>query len=162
MKKHFNVAVISLLTLTLAACSFSAGTKKDLATGLSYTYNGFGVSEVYFVGPDNTPLKSNEVPVGTTVAVVIQGIENYTLKDEKAFPGLSLKVTDEQGTSVLNNDDLFASGEGYSPTDAGVLRGTVTVGDPMVAGKTYHVTLQAWDKNNTESKITAEVDIVVK
>lgn len=159
MKKHLIIPALAVLAM---ACTFSAGVKKDLTTGLFYSNNGLSVSEVYFVGPDNTPLSSNKVAVGTTVAIVIQGIENYELKDGKAFPGLSLSVTDDAGTAVLSNDDLFAGGEGYSPTDASVLRGTVTVGDPMVAGKTYHVKLNAWDKNKKESTITAEIDIVVE
>jgi hypothetical protein len=159
MKKYLIIPVLSVLVF---ACNFSAGIKKDLVTGLFYSNNGLSVSEVYFVGPDNTPLKSNKIAVGTSVAVVIQGIGNYELKDDKAFPGLSLTVTDDQGKAVLNNDDLFAGGEGFSAADAGVLRGTITVGDPMVAGKTYHLKLNVWDKNKKENTITAEVDIVVE
>lgn len=158
MKKY----LIPALAVLVIACNFSAGVKKDLVTGLYYTNNGLSVSEAYFVGPDNTPLKSNKVAVGTTVAVVIQGIENYELKDDKAFPGLSLTVTDDQGNAIMNNDDLFAGGEGFSTADAGVLRGTITVGDPMVSGKTYHLKLNVWDKNKKENTITAEVDIVVE
>jgi hypothetical protein len=150
------------MILILAGCNFSAGVNKDLITGLYYSNNGFSVSGVYFVGPDNTPLKSNRVSIGTSIAIVIEGIENYVMKDEKAFPGLSLTVTDDQGGTVLNNDDLFAEGEGYSSTDASILRGTLTVGDPMVAGKTYHVKLNVWDKNKKENTITAEIDIEVE
>jgi len=150
------------MILIFTGCNFSAGVNKDLVTGLSYSNNGFSVSNVYFVGPDNTPLKSNKVAVGTMVAIVIEGIENYELKDEKAFPGLSLTVTDDQGATVLSNDDLFADNAGYSTTDAAILRGTLTVGDPMVAGKTYHVKLNAWDKNKMENTITAEIDVDVE
>lgn len=155
------ISILSVVVLVVA-CNFSAGVNKDLVTGLYYSNNGFSLSGVYFVGPDNTPLKSNKVALGTTVAIVIEGIENYQLKEEKAYPGLSLNVTDEQGNVALNNDDLFADGAGYSAADAAILRGTLTVGDPMVAGKTYHVKMVAWDKNNKENTITAEVDIVVE
>lgn len=159
MKNHFIIPVLAVLVMS---CNFSAGVNKDLTTGLFYSNNGLSVSEVYFVGPDNTPLNSNKVTVGTKVAIVIEGIENYELIDGKAFPGLSISVTDEQGNAVLSNDDLFDGGEGYTPADASVLRGTVTVGDPMIAGQTYHVKLHAWDKNKNESTITAEIDIVVE
>jgi predicted small secreted protein len=117
--------IISLLLITSAlvwsACNFSAGTNKDLGTGLSYTYNGFTVAEVVLAGPDNTAM-----------------------------------------TAVINETDLFAGGEGYPATDAAILRGTVTVGDPMVAGETYHVKMRIWDKNKPENELTAEVDLVVK
>ena len=159
MKQLLSLSVMSVLLL---ACNFSAGVKKDLLTGLYYSNSGLTVSEVYFVGIENTPLKSNKVTIGAELAIVMQGIENYELKDGKAFPGLSLTVTDDQGEAILNNDDLFAGGKGYSPADAAVLRGFFTVGTPMEVGKTYHVKLNAWDKNKKENTITAEVDIVVE
>jgi hypothetical protein len=158
--KKFYITWLAVLSLT--ACNFSAGTKKDLSTGLSYSYNGFTVGEAYFVGPDNKPLGSNEVAVNTTVAIVLQGIENYVLENDRAFPGLSMSVTDKDGNTVLGNSDLFEGGDGYSAADASILRGTVTVGDPMVSGETYHVKMRVWDKKKPESEITAEIDIVVQ
>jgi len=161
MKKITSLLLIAS-ALVWCACSFSAGTNKDLNTGLSYTYNGFTVEEVVMAGPDNQAMSNNEVQLGTQVAIVVQGLTNYTLKDDKAFPGMMLSVTDKQGIAVINEADLFAEGEGYSATDAAILRGTVTVGDPMVAGETYHVKMRIWDKIKPENELTAEVDLVVK
>jgi hypothetical protein len=69
----------------LQACSFSAGTKKDLVTGLSHSYHGFTVDEVLLVGPENTVVNSNKVALDSEIAIVAQGISNYELKDGKAF-----------------------------------------------------------------------------
>lgn len=160
--KKIIVLLLATSALVWSACNFSAGTKKDLGTGLSYTYNGFTVEEVVLAGPDNLAMSNNEVLLGTQVAIVVQGLTNYTLKDDKAFPGMMLSVTDKQGIAVINEADLFAEGEGYSATDAAILRGTVTVGDPMVAGETYHVKMRIWDKIKPENELTAEVDLVVK
>lgn len=146
----------------LSACNFSAGTKKDLATGLSYSYNGFAVSEVYFVDAENIPKGTNEVDLNSNVALVVQGIENYTLVDEKAYPGMSLFVADKEGNNVIGETDLFESNIGYSAADASVLRGTITIGEPMVSGETYHVNLKVWDKHNPENTISVEIDLVVK
>ena len=89
-------------------------------------------------------------------------IENYTLKDGKAFPGLSLLVTDASGTDILNETDLFASyTEGVSPEDAAVLRGSVTVGNPMKSGETYHCKMRVFDKNS-DAEITSELAFEVK
>jgi hypothetical protein len=131
-------------------------------TGLSYSYNGFSVEEVFFVDPDNNAKNNNEVQLNTSVAIAFQGIGNYELKDGKAFPGLMLSVTDKQGVVIINEPDLFANSEGYSATDASVLRGTITIGDPMKIGETYHVTMRVWDKNKLENELTAELDMVVK
>jgi hypothetical protein len=161
MKKIGQLFLVSGMLLS-GACNFSAGTNKDLMTGLSFNYYGFGVENVLLVGPDNTAMTNNEVGLNTQVAVVAQGITNYTLKDDKAFPGLMLSVTDSKGGAIINEADLFANTEGYSATDASALRGTITVADPMKSGETYHVMMKVWDKNKIENEITAEVDIVVK
>jgi hypothetical protein len=159
--KTLNVFVFLASIVLLQACSFSAGTNKDLITGLSHSYNGFTVDEVLLVGPDNTVVTSNKVALDSEIAIVAQGIANYELKDGKAFPGLMLTVTSEQGEAIVNEADLFEQTEGYSPEDASALRGTVTVGSPMKSGSTYHMKMHVWDKNKPENVITAEVDLVV-
>jgi hypothetical protein len=73
-----------------------------------------------------------------------------------------LSLTDKTGSSILNEADLFANSGGYSEADAAVLRGSVTVGDPMKSGETYHLKMRVWDKTKPENELTAEVDIVVK
>jgi hypothetical protein len=161
MKKIYYLTLV-VYPIVLCACSFSAGTNKDLLSGLSYSYNGFAVDEVLLVGPDNKAMTNNEVQFGTEVAIVIQGLTNYEMKDETAFPGLMLSVTDKNGAQVFGADDLFEGGQGYSAADAAILRGTITVGDPMKSGETYNLKVRAWDKNKPENELTAEVDIVVK
>lgn len=153
---------IALSAFFLTSCNFSVGTRKDLMTGLGYSYNGFAVEDVKLVGPDGVAKKDNKVPINTKVAIVVQGLTNYVLKDDMAFPGIELVMTDKEGNVVMSNDDLFAESTGYSPADASVLQGTITAGDPMKAGETYHIMMRVWDKNKIENTLTAEVDIVVE
>jgi len=160
MKKTLSASWLTVMFLS--ACNFSAGTKKDLTTGLSYSYNGFGVTEVYFVDADNIPKGTNEVELNSEVAIVVQGIENYTLVDEKAYPGMSLYVTDKNGNQIIAESDMFESNIGYSAEDASVLRGTITIGEPMVAGETYRTELKIWDKNKPENTIAVSLDLRVK
>jgi hypothetical protein len=152
---------LALIALVWCSCEFSAGTKKDLRTGLSVSNKGFSLEDSYLVGPDNTRKADNKVPLNSTVAIVVQGIDHYVLKDGKAFPGLMLTVTDKDGKPVIDEQDLLAEYNGVAETDAAVLRGTVTVGEPMRSGETYHVKMRVWDKNKFENEITAEVDIDV-
>lgn len=161
MRKHYFFIIIAC-ALTMSACNFSAGTKKDLATGLAYTYKGFTVENVLLVGPDNVAMSNNEVQLNTKIALVTQGLANYELKDGKAFPGLMLSLSDQAGNFIINEADLFAGNEGYSPADAAVLQGLVTVGNPMKSGETYRVKIRVWDKNKADNELTAEVDVVVK
>jgi hypothetical protein len=146
-----------------SACNFSVGTNKDLATGLSYSYNGFRVERVVPVGADNTVMGNNEVVLNTQVAIVVEGLNNYELKGDKAFPGLMMTVTDKSGVAVISEADLFSeSKEGYSAADASVLRATITIGNPMVSGETYHAKIRIWDKVKPENELTAEIDLKVK
>jgi hypothetical protein len=152
-----------IVVMMFTSCSFSAGVKKDLATGLSSSYNGFAIESISVVDADNKSLSSNEVTLDSKFSIVFEGIENYELKNEKAFPGLSLQVTDVEGKDVINESDLLASyTDGVSTTDASVLSGSVTVGNPIVSGKTYHCKVCIFDKNKAESEIVADMDFKVK
>ncbi|MCS6973920.1 MAG: hypothetical protein N2044_00115 [Cyclobacteriaceae bacterium] len=159
--KTSSYIFLTAVVLGITACSFSAGTKSDLKTGLSYSYYGLSLDEVYFVGPENTPLSSNEAEYGTSVALVAQGIGNYILEDNKAFPGLSLTVTGENGTLVLDEPDLLAETDGLPAEDAAILRGSLTIGDPMEPGKTYTMKIKIWDKKKPENRIEAQVPVKV-
>ena len=160
--KKITAILFVLGALVWCSCEFSAGKKKDFNTGLSISNDGFTVEDSYLVGPDNTTKADNKVPLNSTVAIVLEGIGNYELKDGKAYPGLMLTVTDAAGNAVLDEPDLLANSDGFSPADAAVLRGTVTVGNPMRSGETYHVKMRVWDKNKFENEIIAEVDIDVQ
>jgi hypothetical protein len=174
ISKNFVSAILVCLPFLLASCggssdknggfSFSAstGVKMDLSTGTKTSYSGFSVEEIYIVDAEDNSLSNNEIPLDTKFSIVYQGIANYTLKDGKAFPGLSMQVTDAAGNFVLNEADLFSnSTEGYSTEDASVLRGTVTVGTPMQSGETYHCKIRVFDKNS-EAEIVSELDFTVK
>lgn len=140
----------------------SAGVKLDANTGTKTHYSGFEVESIYIVNDEDKPLKNNEIPLNSKFSIVYEGLKNYTLKNGKAVPGLSLQVTDAAGKDILNEADLFASSpEGFSETDASVLRGSVTVAEPMKAGQTYHCKIRAFDKNG-EAEIISELDFKVK
>lgn len=159
--KSISLFLLACCALFVTACNFSAGTNKDLSTGLSYSYYGFSVEKVVLVDSENSIKSDNEVVMNSKVAIAVEGLSNYTLKDNKAYPGLQLLVTDKQGSAVVNETDLFSDTEGYPAEDAAFLRGTVTIGEPMKAGETYHVKVRIWDKNKTDNELTAEVDLVV-
>lgn len=160
--KTLTSLFLALGTLVWCSCEFSAGKKKDFTTGLFVSNDGFTFDEAYLVGPDDTRKGDNKVPMNSTIAIVIEGIGNYEIKDGKAFPGLMLTVTDKEGKAVLDEQDLLANYHGFAPTDAAILRGTVTVGNPMRSGETYHVKMRVWDKNKFDNEIIAEVDIEVQ
>jgi hypothetical protein len=166
--KIFKPALVVLLTPILlssvifAGCSFSKGTKKDLLTGLSFSYNGFIIQDVLLIDPANKRMTDNKVQINTRMAIVALGLNNYGLKDGKVFPGMMLLVTDQKGTQVLKADDLFAGDQGHPPAEASELRGDITIAKPMVAGQTYHVKARIWDKVKADNEVNIETDLVVQ
>jgi hypothetical protein len=167
-----STCILAITLLLVTGCSntgkdgfsigFSKGVKADLSTGAKTTYSGFAVENVYVVDAEDNQLSDNEVPLDSKFSIVYEGIENYSLKEGKAFPGLSLQVTDETGADVLNEADLFSSyTEGFEVETASVLRGTVTVGNPMQAGKTYQCKIRVFDKQS-DAEIVTTLEFKVK
>jgi hypothetical protein len=159
MKKLVTFAVSIILA---TSCNFSAGVNKDFGTGLSYEYNGFKVEAVAFVNSSNERAQNNEVSLNTQVAIVAEGLANYELKDGKAYPGLSLSVKDKSGNAVIEEADLFSGSEGFSADQASIIRGSITVGEPMESGSTYDVLMRIWDKNKPENQVMVTMELVVK
>mgnify|MGYP003623429965 FL=1 len=107
MKK---LATFVLLAAILTGCSFSKGVKTDLTTGLTYSYNGFGIKDAVVLCNDS-PVKGKTYPEGSILKIELHGVKNYTMEDEKAYPGCSILVTDEDGNVTLKNDDIFENVE---------------------------------------------------
>jgi predicted small secreted protein len=161
MKKQLIITMI-LGCLVLGGCNFSKGTKTDLRTGLSFSYNGFIVRDMLLIDAANKRMTDNKVQINTQIAIVALGLNNYGIKDGKVFPGMMLLITDKKGAPVLKADDLFANDQGHPPAAAAELRGDITIAKPMVAGETYHVKVHIWDKVKADNKVDADVDLVVQ
>ncbi|SEO47154.1 hypothetical protein SAMN05192574_108204 [Mucilaginibacter gossypiicola] len=157
----FLAALIILCCIILAGCNFSRGVKTDLITGLKISYKGFGVQDAILLDAGGKKINSNKVQLNTKIAIAALGVEHYGLKDGKAYPGLSLLVTDKNGKTLLNAADLFENTEGYAPAQAAQLQGTITVGSPMASGQSYHVKMHIWDKVTPTNEINADVDLIV-
>jgi hypothetical protein len=159
-QKQILAAMLSILLLS--SCNFSKGVKKDLTTGLSTSYNGFAVDDVYLT-VDGNKLSSNKVTLGKEILVVANGVENYGEKDGKVFPGCSILLTDKAGKEILNLADAFADmKDGVESSKASMLNATLNTGNPMVAGETYHLKTRFYDKLKTESEIVSDIDIVMQ
>jgi hypothetical protein len=161
MKK--NQFLIAALAIVLYSCSggFSKGVKKDLSTGLSTSYNGFAVDDVYLT-VDGNKISSNKVSLGKQILVVANGVDYYEEKSGKVFPGCSILLTDKTGTAILNIADAFAEmKDGFEPNKASMLNATINTGNPMVVGETYHLKTRFYDKQKITSEIVSEVDLVM-
>jgi hypothetical protein len=155
-------SMFAFVLVAIVAIGCSTGTRKDLVSGMSISYNGFSVGEAQLVNGQDQVTTSNEVSMNEQIAIVVNDIENYEEKEGRVFPVLDLIVTDKDGNVALEGNDILANEEGYLPADGAVLRGTITVGNPMKSGETYHAKMTITDKLKTSNVITVEVDLVVK
>ena len=134
----------------------------DSETELSTGTQGFTVEQVYIIDGNDKKISNSEIALNSKVSIVYEGIKNYTLKNGKAFPLLSIQVIDNNQKTIISEADLMASHtDGLSEEDASVLRATITVGDPMKAGK-YICSVQVVDKSNTNSTILSTWQFEVK
>ena len=139
-----------------------AGTKLNHGTEMTTSYNGLTLENVYIVDGDDNKITTSEVALNSKFSIVYDGVKNYTLKDGKAFPVLSIQVIDNNQVTVIQEADLLAHyKDGLSEADASVLRATITVGEPMKPGK-YICSVQVIDKNNTDSAILSTWEFDVK
>jgi hypothetical protein len=153
------------VAIILFSCSggFSKGVKKDFTTGLSASYNGFSLEDIYLTSTDNKRLSSNALSLGSPISIMANGVEHFTEKDGKVFPGCTIILSDKAGKEILNLPDAFSEmKEGTTKQEATVLRAQLNTGDPMVKGETYHLKARFFDKNNKENEIIATVDLLMK
>jgi hypothetical protein len=159
---HTIAACLAILFLT--SCHFSVGTSKDLNTGLSVSYNGFKIENAYLVNSLNKPLNSNKIPLDSGFAILVRGVENYTLKNGKAYPGCELTIYDKIGKSLGTAPDLMAdiAKNGLDPAGATTLSATLTLHEPFKRGEKYHITARFFDKENKKNEIKTNVDVVLQ
>jgi predicted small secreted protein len=164
MKKTVLFIVSVQVAMLLGACNFSKGVKKDLATGLSTSYNGFSVEDAYLAeGEEANKVSTNTLALGSKILIVVTGVGNYTVKDGRVFPGCTIILKDAAGKEILNLPDAFADQkDGQPEKEASTLKATLTTGDPMVVGQTYHFSAVFFDKLKKESTIATSVDVIMK
>ncbi len=162
MKK---LLLLSLLAAALYGCKggFSKGTKIDMTTGLSASYNGFSLEDIYLAtGENDTRISSNKVTLNSKISILATGVDRFTETNGMVFPGCTIILTDTSGKEILHIDDAFSNmKQGTSKETARLLRAVLTTGAPMLVGETYHLQTRFFDKGNKDSEIVAGVDLLV-
>jgi hypothetical protein len=148
------------LTLIISSCQFSKGVKKDLNTGLSASYNGLAIDDIFLADDSGNRLSKNEIKLGAKVWVVASGVDYFTEKEGKVFPGCQIMLTDRNKHEILNLPDAFAGmTNGTTAAEAKTLQAKLSTGQPMVSGATYHLFVRFYDKKDKEKDIVSDVDL---
>ncbi|PKP13920.1 MAG: hypothetical protein CVU08_02865 [Bacteroidetes bacterium HGW-Bacteroidetes-3] len=145
------------------SCQYSEGVKIDMATGLSTSYNGLTIDDIYLADENGNRLGDNKIIMGSKLAIVATGVDYFMEKDGKVFPGCNILLTDKTGEEILNLPDAFAEMvNGTTASEAKILQASLNTGDPMIVGETYHLYVRFYDKNKKENEIMANVDLLMK
>lgn len=157
-----SLLLLSFLSILFYSCQFSKGVKKDLNTGLTASYNGFSMDDIFLTNGDRNRLSNNKIVLGTKLLVIATGVTHYVEKNGRVFPGCTIILTDKNKKELLNLPDAFEDmKEGTLAKQAETLQAQLATGSPMVVGETYHLSVRFFDKNKKENEIVANVDIVV-
>lgn len=156
-----QLALLALAAALLWSCNFSKGVKKDLITGLYYSYNGFTVGEVSAYNGYDERLTSNSLPEMSVLKIYFNEIGNFTLVDSLVNYGCELTVTDTAGKVMMQYDDIFEKTGKVSASDARYSQIWVILANPIKAGNTYLVKANLFDKNKPENHINVEMNVRV-
>ena len=63
MKKTSFISI--LIALVFTGCNFSVGTKSDLISGLSYSWNALNAETIYFVNQEDQSITNKQVTWNT-------------------------------------------------------------------------------------------------
>lgn len=147
------------LAFCITACSGkkSAGVKKDFNTGLTSTYSNMEPGSALLM-MNNEVLNHTDIPIGESFVLINENVTGMTVKDGKVSAGCSLRISDENGTVLLEEKDLFAGNDVFAKEDATRLKCTVNTGSPMEWEKKYKIQVVFWDKYG-DGKIVNECTI---
>jgi len=129
-------------------------------SSIKVTKEGLDFDEVYTMSNKTKKvITDNQAGFNETILFLFQGLKGYTLKGTKVEVGLKLKVTDNNGVIIVENDDAFAN----QTIDENILKSgissTLILSKGIVANPlTWEV--EIWDKNS-EAKLKAETQISI-
>jgi hypothetical protein len=98
---------------------------------------------------------------GVKLQMGLRNIHGLSIKDDKSFPGISMRVLDKAGKEVLNYADLLAEyKDGILKDEAKYFVVSLTIGAPMAENETYTWSVRVWDKN-AKNDFVIEVPLTV-
>ena len=148
-----------ILILLVFGCNHKVGIKKNLETGLTATYKYMEPQKLLLVMNEEV-INHTDIPIGEKFVVVNEDVEGLVSKNGKVKVGCHLKITDKSGQVLLEEKDLFAGNDEFSPENARMLKCTVTTGEPMKWEENYDVFVGFWDKQGggrIDNKVTIKI-----
>lgn len=138
------------------------GAMLDLDTDLQTGFKTFQLNDVYINDGDNNRITDCKLAPGSKFSVIFDGVGNFSLKDGKVYPKLSIMLHGGHDNIMIHEDDLFGDQpDCFLPEEATVLRATVNVSEPITRGE-YFLSITVTDQNNKDANIISTWSFNVK
>ena len=125
---------------------------ENIRNDISVKANGLNVQQAFLMFEDGRLVpQDNKVEVGQKVNLRLI-IEGWEAKEGKVMLGASEKISTNEGTVILDEQDLFGSyPEGVNVADAGVITLSAIITRVDKLFKYFEVAYRVWDKRTDES-----------
>lgn len=124
-----------------------------------------GIDELYLFSDNNKKaITDNVITFGDNIHLIFEGVKEFSEKDNKIFPGLSLEIKDGKNEEILFYEDLFKEFES-SGIDAESFKDRVSANFWFKGAEANNpLTLEAklWDKLSGDKYISAETMLTLK
>jgi hypothetical protein len=129
------------------------GSMLDLNTDLQTGFAAFHLADVYIIDGSDNRITNGNIGAKTKFSIVYEGLGNFSLKDGKVYPKLSIILRGGHDNIMIEENDLLSEyTDGFSPQDVSVLRATVDVSEPITHGE-YFLSITVTDQNNKDANI---------
>lgn len=120
--------------------------------------------EIYLFSMErNIVIPDNRMKFNENTYLIFEGLSGFKEENGVVFPGLSLKATDNEGTKILDYEDLFAdySKDGLAVTDFNKRISSSFILNGTTFKNPFHCVFTIWDKKS-DAKIMSTVDLIVE
>lgn len=144
---NIRAVLIICCVFALISCTNSDahGWKKNPLTGLVTWYDGIKPERSFLIMNDQI-WHYNAVPLGESLELINTGVKGLVNKEGKSSIGCSLTISDNNGTVILKEEDLYKEKENFTQEEIGSLRCKISTGSPMTREELYQIKVVFWDK----------------
>lgn len=144
-----NTVIFFFAACLLFLFGCTAGVDSNSSTRLRITNFRLSYHEMYLAS-DGKRLNTFRCSPAENVRLIITGLTGFEATGNRIYPGISVKVTDQQGRILVNTPDLFTeSGSKGLPADSISHRIEIhmPVDSSFIQGCNYLCRIRIWDKS---------------
>ncbi|MES2590188.1 MAG: hypothetical protein V4622_14515 [Bacteroidota bacterium] len=129
---------------------------------IEITTSNLEYQEVYLFSEDKT-VTDNVISNSTINYIIFEGLSGFNSKNEIAYPGLNLIVSDSKGNVLIEEEDLLEAynGSGLKEDElSNQLRASFNLNDYdfNLSGQNIHIYIMVWDKEVGSGEAFLEIN----